>query len=293
QNNLLASVDAPGYIERLLEERIGQGVVVMHLQGAGADVSPTGHGQVDCALKPGRDSDPCYSWLRAEGTGRAAVAALHQAWTRAGDALQEELALEVVTRSVELGPDPATFSLRGGALEYAPFDLDRLADREVWRDGELISPIDEFNAPVGAALCDAEYPQFPAGLMPGVDGLRPYGSCVRLDVAAPILADLIDLDLPIDETHPPCQGTRTTITALRLGDHLLATMPGELSVLLADRLRAAGPHPGDRTILVGYAQGHIGYCLAAEDWVLGGYESSINGWGPLEAELVAERLLEL
>src|SRR6185503_4938296 len=56
-DNLLASADAPGYIERLLEERIGQGVVVMHLQSAGADVSPTPHGSVDCELRPGRDSD--------------------------------------------------------------------------------------------------------------------------------------------------------------------------------------------------------------------------------------------
>jgi neutral ceramidase len=293
-DNLLASADAPGFIERVLEERIGRGAVVMHLQGAGADVSPTPHGEIDCERKPGRESDPCYTWLRAEGNGRFASDLLHQAWSAAGDDMAASLGLEMVTRSIELGPWPESFTVRGGDLAYAPFDLGREADRAiVTPDGAIISPIDEFNAPVGASLCEAEYPMFPAGLMPGVDGLAPYGSCLRIDVAAPILADLMDLDLPITAGRPSCQATRTTISALRIGELLIATIPGELSVMLADRIREGSPADPDRTALIGYAQGHIGYCMAAEDWLLGGYESSINGWGPLEAEMVAERAIEL
>ncbi len=293
-DNLLASADAPGFVERVLEERIGQGVVVMHLQGAGADVSPTPHGEIDCAVKPGRDSDPCYVFLKAEGNGRAATAELYDAWSAAGDAMSGELALEMVTRSIEVGPWPETFSVRGGALSYSGFDLGREADRAIFdSSGAVISPIDEFNAPVGASLCETEYPLFPAGLMPGVDGLPPYGSCVRLDVAAPVLADLIDLDLPIDAAHPACQSTRTTVSALRIGEYLLAAVPGELSVMMADRIREGSPAADGKTIAVGYAQGHIGYFMAPEDWLLGGYEASINGWGPLEAELVMERLLDL
>lgn len=293
-DNLFASADAPGYIERVLEERIGQGVVVMHLQGAGADVSPTGHGELDCALKPGRDSDPCYAFLRAEGNGRAALAELYEAWSAAGEAMSGELALEMLTRSIELGPWPETFSVRGGALSYSGFDLGREADRAIFDDrGRVLSPIDEFNAPVGASLCEKEFPLFPAGLMPGVDGLSPYGSCVRLEVAAPILADLIELDLPIDAAHPSCQATRTTISALRIGDYLVATVPGELSVMMADQIRDGSPADPDKTIAVGYAQGHIGYFLGAEDWLQGGYEASINGWGPLEAEAIGEQLVAL
>jgi neutral ceramidase len=293
-DNLYASSDAPGWVERTLEERIGDGVVVMHLQGAGADVSPTPHGELDCELKPGRDSDPCYVFLKAEGNGRAAVAELFAAWSDAGEEMSDQLAIEMVTRSIEVGPWPETFSVRGGALSYSGFDLGREADREIFDSGGAVkSPIDEFNAPVGASLCETEYPLFPAGLMPGVDGLPPYGSCVRLDVAAPVLADLIDLDLPIDAAHPACQSTRTTVSALRLGELLIATTPGELSVMMADRIREASPAGAERTVALGYAQGHIGYFMAAEDWLLGGYESSINGWGPLEAEMVLERLLDL
>ncbi len=293
-DNLLASADAPGYIERLLEERIGQGVVVMHLQSAGADVSPSGHGSLDCDLKPGRDSDPCYIFLQAEGNGRAATAELYDAWSAAGDAMTAELPIEMVSRSIELGPWPETFTVRGGALGYTGFDLGREADREIFDgSGNVIAPIDEFNAPVGASLCEKDFPLFPAGLMPGVDGLPPYGSCVRLEVAAPVLADLIKLDLPIDAAHPACQGTRTTISALRLGDYLVATVPGELSVMMADRIREDSPAGPGKTIALGYAQGHMGYFLTAEDWLQGGYEASINGWGPLEAEHIEEKLVEL
>jgi neutral ceramidase len=63
-------------------------------------------------------------------------------------------------------------------------------------------------------------------------------------------------------------------------------------VLLADRIRELSPMP-DKTVVIGYAQGHIGYLLRPEDWVLGGYEPSVTFGGPLEAELVAEKLAKL
>jgi len=83
------------------------------------------------------------------------------------------------------------------------------------------------------------------------------------------------------------------VSALRIGDYLVATVPGELSVMMADAIRDGSPADPDKTIAVGYAQGHIGYFMAPEDWLQGGYEASINGWGPLEAEMVMERLLDL
>ena len=33
--------------------------------------------------------------------------------------------------------------------------------------------------------------------------------------------------------------------------------------------------------------------LRPEDWLKGGYEPSVTFWGPLEAEYIGERLLEL
>ena len=294
-DNPLASTDAPGAIERVLQEQFATPVVVMHMQSAGADVSPSGHGGIDCNAHPGNPTDPCFQWAAEEGHGRVAAPTLMAAWTAAGANMKATLALEMLTRSVETGPKPETFSIRGGTVAYAPFDYARTtSDQQILgADGKILSPVDEFNAPVGAALCETGDAMFPAAAIPGTDGLLPYGSCLRLDVAGSILGPIFNIDFCVDDSHPVCEMTRTTISALRLGDVVLGTMPGELSVLLADYLRAGSPAGPDKTILVGYSQGHVGYMLRPEDWVLGGYEPSVTFWGPLEAEYLAEQLLKL
>ncbi len=295
EDNPLASTDAPGALERVMQEQFATPVVVMHMQSAGADTSPSGHGGVDCNAKPGNAGDPCFSWAAEEGHGRAAVATLMAGWTAAGTAMKTSIALEMLTRSVETGPKPETFTIRNGTVAYAPFDYARMtSDQTILNaDGSMASPVDEFNAPVGAALCETGSAMFPAAAIPGTDGLLPYGSCLRIDVAGGILGPIFNVDFGVDESHPVCEMTRTTISALRIGDYVLGTMPGELSVLLADHLRAKSPVGADKTILVGYSQGHVGYMLRPEDWVLGGYEPSVTFWGPLEAEYLAEQLLKL
>ncbi len=295
QDSPLASTDAPGGIERVLEEQLSGSPVVMHLNSAGGDTSPVGHGGVACEDEPGNPGDPCLPFAQIEGHGRAAAPTMLDAWTAAGAAMQTSLELEMITRSVPLMPDPETFTIRDGALSYAPFDLERLPDREIYDgNGELLSPIDEWNAPVGAALCEtSEGALGPAAAIPGTEGLIAYGGCARLDVAADVIGALLDLDIAVDETHPMCQGTRTNVSALRIGDYVLGTLPGEMTTLIAKLVRANSPVDEDHTIVVGYAQGHVGYILRPEDWVLGGYEPSITFAGPLEGEYLAERLIEL
>jgi neutral ceramidase len=293
EDNALASTDSTGAMERAVAEQFDRPVVVMHLQSAGADVSPSGHGALDCTNHPGDPADPCLEWLTSEGHGRAAAPVIMAAWTAAGGAMSGAIELEMVSRSIETGPRPETFAIRNGALTYAPFDLDRAADGVVMAGTTLASPVDEYNAPVGAALCQDKTALFPAGAMPGTDGIATYGSCVRLDVAAGVLGGALDLTFDVDATHPVCSTTRTTISALRLGDHVIGTLPGEVSVLLADLARTSSPVDAAHTIVVGYAQGHVGYMLRPEDWVLGGYEPSVTFWGPLEAEYIEEQLAKL
>jgi neutral ceramidase len=122
--------------------------------------------------------------------------------------------------------------------------------------------------------------------MPNTDDLLPYHSCAQIPQALSIFEAL--LDMPMEEP-PVCASTRTTVSALRLGDWLLATAPGEATVLWAQRLRELSPVAPDKTIVLGYAQGHVGYLLTAEDWLLGGFEPTINLWGPLEGEYIVEQ----
>lgn len=292
EDNSFATADAIGGLERVIAEQFDRDVVVMHLQSAGADVSAAGHGGIDCDNKPGKSSDPCFHWTAEEGHGRAAVTELMAAWTQAGTAMRPSLELEMLTRSIETGPHPETLAIRGGTVSYAPFDITATPDGVVMDGTAIASPVDEFNAPVGGALCETDQPMFPAAQIPGTEGILPYGSCLRIDAAAEILGPIFDIDFGVDETHPVCEMTRTTVSALRLGDYLIGTLPGEVSVMIADLVRERSPVP-DKTIVVGYAQGHVGYMLRPEDWVLGGYESSITFWGPLEAEYITEKMLDL
>ncbi len=292
EDNPFASADAVGGLERVLAEQFDERVLVMHLQSAGADVSAVGHGGIDCAVKPGKASDPCFSWTGEEGHGRAAVTELMAAWAAAGTAMQGSLALEMLTRSIETGPDPSSFAIRGGTVTYAPFDGVTLPDGVIMDGASIASPVDEFNAPVGAALCETPEPMFPAAQILGTEGLLPYGSCLRLELAAEILEPIFRIDFGVDATHPVCEMTRTTVSALRIGDYLIGTLPGEVSVLISNLVREKSPAP-DKTIVVGYAQGHVGYMLRPEDWVLGGYEPSVSFWGPLAAERITEKMLAL
>jgi neutral ceramidase len=295
EDNPLASSDAPGAMERVLQEQFSSQVVVMHLQSAAGDNSPSGHGGIDCNVHPGKMSDPCFSWATEEGHGRAAASILMDAWTAAGANMQSSVEMEMVSRSIEVGPKPETFSIRGGALSYAPFDLSKTPDGKIYdTDGTtLLSPIDEFNAPVGAALCQTDSAMFPAAEIDGDQGIMPYGSCLRLDTAGEILGPIFQTDFGVDETSPVCEETRTTISALRINDYVFGTMPGELTVMLATYMRTQSPVPADHTVLLGYSQGHVGYMLRPEDWMMGGYEPSVTFWGPLAAEHIGEELIQL
>ncbi len=293
-DNSFASRDSTGGVERWLEEQFSREVLVMHLQGAAGDVSPKPRGGLNCGIKPGNDSDPCFDWLKIDAHGRGAIDTMMAAWTSAGSNMQTSLAMEMLTRSVELGPYPDTFTIRDGALSYAPFDPEVVPDGVVWTaDGEVQSPIDEFNAPVGAGLCETDEISFGATVIEGTEGIAPYASCSKVGPLTDIFEILLDTTFESDETHPICQTTRTTLSALRLGEYLIGTMPGEATVLIADLIRENSPAAPDKTIVVGFAQGHTGYILRPEDWLRAGYEPSINIWGPLEGEYLAERLLDL
>jgi neutral ceramidase len=292
ENNPHASSDASGAMERVLEQHLPTGAVVMHLQGAGGDVSAVGHGSVDCSQRPGKATDPCFAWTTEEGLGRAALPIMLASWQSAAAQLKSETSLEMLSRSIELGPNPETFSIRGGQLSYQPFELGRIPDGKIYDGaGALASPIDEFNAPVGAGLCENPEPMFPAAAIEGTEGMVPYGSCLRLDVAGDILQGIFNINFEAKATQPICETTRTTISALRIGEFTFGTMPGEVTVLLAGLVRQQAS--ALRPVVIGYAQGHVGYLLRPEDWVLGGYEPSVTFWGPLEAEHIAEQLLKL
>ncbi len=311
-DNVIATTDAPGSIERVIEEQFERApgsslppVLVMHLQGAGGDVSPVGRGSTDC---PERATHPyCQDFAEIETVGWSARDAIMAVYDLAGENMAHEVALEGLSRSFERGPNWENFTVREGALRYAPFDGIRPADREVWADEahtSLISPIDEFNAPLGAALCGAaRVAFFAAAQMPNTAHMEEsYAGCNQLNAR---FIRFFETALGAEiGTTPVCDTTRTTISAIRIqgddsfGRYVISSLPGEPTTLIADRMRMLAQRTDagltdDRYLILGYTQDNNGYLLTAEDWVSNGYEPNITFWGPLDGEMIVENAVAL
>jgi neutral ceramidase len=82
------------------------------------------------------------------------------------------------------------------------------------------------------------------------------------------------------------------LSAFRINDALFFTLPGEptveLSLEAVELLR--GISGLEDVILVGFAQDHWGYLLKEYDWWLGGYEPTVNFWGPKQGEYMVSQL---
>ena len=306
-DNPLISTDATGHVELALEERFDRPVLVMHLQGPAGDVSPRGRGGLArCDSK----TTLCTNFARMESIGELAAPRIVDLWQAVKTS--STAALEVVTRSVRNGRD---ISVRNG-LTYTPFDPSREVDSSrsaIFNDdGSARGPISQFNVPVAAGLCGDKKVSLPVDGINGAKGV-PYASCAELGAAQKFIAAILKVPEPL---LPTCETTRTTLSALRLSGIplllrsqtgggsptddkldsetlLLATLPGEPVTRLADELRRRSPAGEARTFVVGYAQGHVGYLLDVENWLQGGYEPSINIFGPLEGEWLMERSVDL
>lgn len=283
------STDASGAFDHAVEEQFDGEVLAMHVQGAAGDILGRSRAHLQFGM-----GEPQWDFARNEECARFATAEIMEAWNRAGDAMQGTLAMEMVSRSVEMGPDWTTFTVRDGALAYAPWDGTRECDRQIFGpDGTtVLSPIDEFNAPGGAALCgESGEPLLPVARLPGTMGLGPYNTCASIPRVTRVLGPALDFDF--GPGMPICSNTRTTVAAWRLGDYMFAVAPGEPVTQWRDEVVLRSPFPVERTFVIGFALGHNGYILTPEDWLQGGFEPTINSWGPLEGEYLGERIVEL
>ena len=89
---------------------------------------------------------------------------------------------------------------------------------------------------------------------------------------------------------------RTLITAARLNDILLVTIPGEpvTQIMLDVEEGIAALFPDQKhTIVMGYSQDYIGYSTPEWDWYLGGYEASGAIWGPKQGDYLAAKAIEI
>ena len=297
-DNPLISVEAPGHVPMLLNQRHG-GPLWMHAQGAGGDVSPAG-----------RFGD----FARMEYIAEMAADRLLELYDSI-ELTSDPLILDPVQRYVRQGRG-ITVTRNGTVdLRYMPWDPawedgGYRPDMRVWDDnGEILSPIDEFWSQYGAALCgEREIDIAIFGL--DVD-LPMYSSCLDLDLGYALFSIAFkeyvesreDYPLPLPEARTALLGAlgMHDVPVTRLGgatevrDVVFAFAPGEPTTLWTQflRHRARVEQGVEETILIGYSMDHEGYLLTVDDWLLAGYEPAITWWGPLQGEYLLERLLEV
>lgn len=291
--NPLISTDAAGGVQHGVEEQFDRRVVVGHLQGGGGDASPAG-----------TDRD----FARMETLGEYAADAILELWA-ATPTSDEPLRLDSVGRGVSMEHGEIGVDRPYGRLVYAPlqemkgYHPDDLVYDE---QGQLITPIDEFNAPYGGVFCGYDDPLLSSGTI-GSE-VFPYDGCMDIGLISGLIFGLFGLDveqivLPLPHMmRAQVTGTlldgismRTAEGEERVDRALLGFFPGETTSLYAEqfRRRALAELGLEHALPVGYAQDHEGYLLIPEDWLLGGYEPNITFWGPLGAEHMMEGLLHL
>lgn len=288
----MISTEVTGHIEYAVQDTFDEPVVAMHLQGSGGDASPGGRGA---------------RFARLESVGERAVAGIVDLWgdTPVSDA---PITIETVSRSIPQFHSQIRVT-RGGAVDwyYAPLTDNPQPDEQIYdENGDIISPIDEFNAPYGAAFCGSEAPLIPAGNI-GSE-IFPYSACMDVELVSRILYAVFNIEegeipLPLPEslkagTTASLVGPLPTLTPEgeeRQEPLYVGFFPGEPTGMYGEQFRrrahAELDHP--HALLVGYAQDHEGYLMIPEDWLLGGYEPNINVWGPLQAEHIMEGVLDM
>ncbi|HCH61908.1 MAG TPA: hypothetical protein DFR83_03825, partial [Deltaproteobacteria bacterium] len=141
-------------------------------------------------------------YARLESIGELAADTIHALW-EATPTSSAPLTLETVTHGIPTARDDIRVR-RAGTVDwrYKAFDPEYVPDEQIYGpDGEILSPLDEFNAEFGGAFCGDDTP-----LIPGVDigsDTFPYSSCVDVGTIGLIIANFFDLpeiELPLAES---------------------------------------------------------------------------------------------
>lgn len=257
----LMSTDLPGAIERGFEDTFDRPVTTFFLQGPAGDVNPS-------TTPHSHDDEQGMEWharslapvLRGHYDDLVPVA---------------DVALGMATRPLSISRE----SIGYGDDEFGRVDL---------VTHEFVPYAD------GAFYCGA--PDVWAEL----SYFEEHGSIIDCGNPGTVLVDgYLGCVLPIlfvDEWWTWAMNP-TEVADVRLGDFLLALIPGELSSWLSRRLRdnltAATGLSEDRVATFGYSNGFQGYLLTEWDWMQGGYETAMNSWGPRFGDWLVDRNVEL
>jgi hypothetical protein len=285
------TADITGFASRVIEDNLGEGAVALFVQGCAGDVNPVFYKSVD---QP-RDAEPLGNLL-----GLSTLRALRGVKTR------DDGRLKVVSRvvklpradlgrriaSMEVEQTALVQSLKGTSLNLKTF-LPLAVKYGLSRDFP--------------SYYSHHYLHERATGQGGLDRLDAENRKNMEEYVANILTmeklTRLQTNLALLRKHQAdnvASGERTVdaeLLALRVGDFVLATFPGELTVQTGLDVKKASPHP--LTFVAGYTNGYLYYAPTAEQLknVGGAQEDSdcllAPEWHKLYEDAAAEMLKTL
>ena len=97
----------------------------------------------------------------------------------------------------------------------------------------------------------------------------------------------------LGESVPHGEVHQVYLSAALLDDLALVTLPGEPTYSVIKHLRESLAARDLQPLALGYSQDHLLYLTHPDDWYQGGYETEMSLWGPLAAQHLVARQMEL
>ncbi len=250
------TADVTGFASRVIEENTGEGVVALFVQGCAGDLNPVNYKDVDYP----RSAEPLGNLL-----GLSTLKAWRQVRTGNNTRLQvlnESLALpraDVADRIAALEAEQLRLaqSLTGTSLNLKTFlplvvkyslsseypsnyAYEYLHEKATGRDG--LVKLDELNR---------------ANIERYIRNIQTMEQLTRVNTNLALLR--------MHQAANVAAGSRTVdveLVGLRIGEFVLLTFPGELTVRIGLHIKQASPH--ELTFVAGYTNGYIYYAPTAE-----------------------------
>ncbi len=250
------TADITGFASQVIEDNLDEGTIALFVQGCGGDINPIGYKDVDHP----RDAEPLGNLL-----GLSALKAIRAAETVADGRLtiiSETIELpraDLANRIAEVEAEERRLldSLTGTSLNLKTF-LPLAVKYGV--SGEFPSFYSHrylHEAAIGRddlARLDAENRNNMQAYIANIHTMEEL-TRTRTNLAL----------LKMHQAQNVAAGKRTVdveLVGLRVGDFVLVTFPGELTVRIGLSIKAASPHP--HTFVAGYTNGYIYYAPTAE-----------------------------
>jgi hypothetical protein len=206
----------------------------------------------------------------AERVGDVEAQVLLDAWTEAGNSLSTDLPLGMRWTRVPLS---GVTTSAGHAVGTDPVT-----------GLSLFTGSEEGRGPLYDITGNVNGTNFEGQHMPADNPVDGQGDKIEVRTALPSMSTAFPNVLPI--------------TAMRLADRLLVTIPGEMTVTMAQRVRAAvlqavSPLPIHRVVIDGLTNEYMQYFTTPEEYEAQHYEGGSTIWGEYQSYAILDGLVRL